>query len=176
MKRKAKRNLLAQWWRKIKGKFRPISGYEGPKGEYRYSCTLSLTSALDGVGSQGHVLAALPPGKPRYPLYRRLGGPQCRSGRWQNISPQPGFDPPNRSARSESLHQLSYPGPQWWRRVLYYVSNTGKSTWCLYPAVSAGNLYKECSLSYGVPVRERYGSTLLPATREQHDQNCTQSH
>ena len=31
-------------------------------------------------------------------------------------------------------------------------------------------------LSYGVPVRERYGSTLLPATRVQHDQNCTQSH
>jgi hypothetical protein len=31
-------------------------------------------------------------------------------------------------------------------------------------------------LSYGVPVRERYGSTLLPATREEHDQNCTQSH
>ena len=31
-------------------------------------------------------------------------------------------------------------------------------------------------LSYGVPVRERYGSTLLPATREQHDQKCTQSH
>jgi len=26
-------------------------------------------------------------------------------------------------------------------------------------------------LSYGVSVRERYGSTLLPATREQHDQN-----
>ena len=34
----------------------------------------------------------------------------------------------------------------------------------------------EYPLSYGVPVRERYGSTLLPATREQHDQNCTQSH
>ena len=31
-------------------------------------------------------------------------------------------------------------------------------------------------LSYRVPARERYGSTLLPATREQHDQNCTQSH
>ena len=31
-------------------------------------------------------------------------------------------------------------------------------------------------LSYGVPVRERYGSTLLPETREQHDQNCKQSH
>jgi len=31
-------------------------------------------------------------------------------------------------------------------------------------------------LSYRVPIRERYGSTLLPVTREQHDQNCTQSH
>jgi len=29
-------------------------------------------------------------------------------------------------------------------------------------------------LSYRVPVRERYGSTLLPATREQHDQIRTE--
>jgi hypothetical protein len=28
----------------------PRSGYEGPDGEYRYSSTLSLTSALDGSG------------------------------------------------------------------------------------------------------------------------------
>ena len=35
---------------------------------------------------------------------------------------------------------------------------------------------KHYPLSCGVPVWERYGSTLLPATREQHDQNCTQSH
>ena len=31
--------------------------------------TLSLTSALDGVGGQRHTPAALPPGKTRYPLY-----------------------------------------------------------------------------------------------------------
>jgi hypothetical protein len=37
-------------------------------------------------------------------------------------------------------------------------------------------LLRTYPLTYGVPVRERYGSTLLPATREQHDQNCTQSH
>ena len=37
--------------------------------------------------------AALPPGKTRYPLYRRLGGPQGRSGRVWKISPTPGFDP-----------------------------------------------------------------------------------
>jgi hypothetical protein len=30
------------------------------------------TSALEGVGSQHHAPAALPPGKTRYPLYRRL--------------------------------------------------------------------------------------------------------
>jgi hypothetical protein len=29
----------------------------------------------------------------RYPLYRRLGGSQGRSGRVRKISPPPGFDP-----------------------------------------------------------------------------------
>ena len=33
-----------------------------------YNFTLSLTSALDGVGGQPHVPAALPPGKTRYLL------------------------------------------------------------------------------------------------------------
>jgi hypothetical protein len=35
----------------------------------------------------------LPPGRTRYPLYRRLGGPQSRSGWAENLAP-PGFDPP----------------------------------------------------------------------------------
>ena len=46
-----------------------------------------------GLGGQRHAPAALPPGKTRYPLYRRLGGPQGRSGRVRKISPPPGFDP-----------------------------------------------------------------------------------
>jgi hypothetical protein len=57
------------------------------------SSTLSLTSALDGVGGQRHAPAALPPGKTQYPLYRKLGGPQGRSGQVRKISPPPGFDP-----------------------------------------------------------------------------------
>jgi hypothetical protein len=61
----------------------------------KYSSTLSLTSALDGVGGQRHTLAALPPGKTRYPLYRRLGGAQGQSGRVREILPPPGFDPRN---------------------------------------------------------------------------------
>ena len=44
---------------------------------------------------QRHVPDALPPGKTRYPLYRRLGGPQARSGWVRKISPPPGFDPRN---------------------------------------------------------------------------------
>ena len=46
-----------------------------------------------GVGDQRHAPAALPPRMIRYPLYRRLGRPQGRSGRVLKISPPPGFDP-----------------------------------------------------------------------------------
>jgi hypothetical protein len=70
----------------------PVIGHEGPEMEWRYSCTLSSTSTLGGVGD-GQAPAALPPGKRRHPLYRRLGGPQGRSARVRKILPLPGFDP-----------------------------------------------------------------------------------
>jgi hypothetical protein len=44
------------------------------------------------VGGQYHAPAALLPGKTRYPLYRRLGGPQRQSGRVRKISLPSGFD------------------------------------------------------------------------------------
>ena len=59
-----------------------------------YNSTLSLTSALEGVGGQRHAPVALPPVKTRCPLYRGLGGPQGQSARVRKISPPPGFDPP----------------------------------------------------------------------------------
>jgi hypothetical protein len=38
------------------------------------------------VSGQLHAPAALPPGKsPQYPFYRRLGGPQSRSGRYGEV-------------------------------------------------------------------------------------------
>ena len=46
-----------------------------------------------GVGGQRHAPAALPPGKTRHSLYRRLGGLQGRSGRVRKISPPQRFDP-----------------------------------------------------------------------------------
>ena len=81
---------------KAKGKVHPRTGNEGPEGQQRYSSTLCLTSALD----RGWVVNATPrplypPGKEtRYPLSRRLGGPQGRSERARKISPPPGFYPP----------------------------------------------------------------------------------
>ena len=45
------------------------------------------------VVGQSHAPADLPPGKTRYPLYRRLGGPQVRFGPVRKISPPSGFDP-----------------------------------------------------------------------------------
>jgi len=69
-----------------KGTVHTRTGHEGPDGQERYSCTVSLTSALEGGGGQRHAPAALRPGKTVYILYRGLRGPQGRSGE-ENIAP-----------------------------------------------------------------------------------------
>jgi hypothetical protein len=51
-----------------KGKDDPVIGHEGPEEKWKYSCTLSLTSALDGVDGQCHTPVALLPGKRPYTL------------------------------------------------------------------------------------------------------------
>ena len=53
--------------------------------------------------------ATLPPGNTRYPLYRRLGGPQSRSGLVWKISPPTGIRSPDRPALNQSLYRLRYP-------------------------------------------------------------------
>jgi hypothetical protein len=74
--------------------------------------TLSVTSALDGVGGQCH-----PPGKTRYPLDRRLGGTQSVWTGAENLDPT-GIRSQNRPANRESLYRLSYPGPYGQRRTV----------------------------------------------------------
>jgi len=63
---------------KGKGKVHPRTGHEGPEGEYRYSSTLSLTSALDGVNAT-----------PR-PLYPRERPGTHFTGGW--VGPRVGSD------------------------------------------------------------------------------------
>jgi hypothetical protein len=83
-----------------------------------------MTSALEGGGWSAPRPGRFPPHPPPppgmtcYPLYRRLGGPQGRSGHVWKISPSPGFDPRTVQPVAQSLYRLSYPVP--WKR--YYVS------------------------------------------------------
>jgi len=53
-----------------------------------------MTTALEGGEvSELRLVRYLSPGKARYPLYRKLGGPQGRSVQVRKISPPPEFDP-----------------------------------------------------------------------------------
>jgi len=66
-----------------------------------------MTVALEG-GEWSAALPGrtLPPGKTRYPFYRRLGGPQGRSGRAENFVPT--------GIRSQTAIPTELTGPQHW--------------------------------------------------------------
>ena len=51
------------------------------------------TTLEEGEGSASRPGRSSPPGKTRYPLYRRLAGPQGRSEQVRKISSPPGLDP-----------------------------------------------------------------------------------
>ena len=66
----------------------------GPVGGVEVLLYPFMTTAVEGgEGSASRPVRCLPPGKSQYPLYRRLGGPQVRSGQARKVSPPPGFDP-----------------------------------------------------------------------------------
>jgi len=76
---------------KVKVKVTLEQVHDSAEGEKNYSSTLPSTSVLNAVGDQRHAPAALPPRKTRYPLYRRLDGPQGKYGQVRKISPPPGY-------------------------------------------------------------------------------------
>ena len=86
-----------------------------------------MTTALEGdEGSASRQGRSLPPWKTRYPLYRRLGGPQGRSGQVRKISPQPRFDPrivqPVASRYTDYATRLTI---FYWKRVHNYLRKRG---------------------------------------------------
>ena len=97
--------------RKAKVQFTPEQATKAQRGGRGLGLSFLLPRRYMGVGGQRHAPAALHPGKTRNPLYRRLGGSQGRSGRVRKISPPNAIPSPDRPARSESLHRLSYAGP-----------------------------------------------------------------
>ena len=93
------------------GRFQPFTGHEGPQGEQRYSSTLIQTSALEGgERSASRPGSTLPPGKTRYPLYRRLGGPQGLSGLVRKILPHRDSIPGPSSPQAVAI-PTTLPGP-----------------------------------------------------------------
>jgi len=80
------------------GKVNRTSGHEGLDGEYSYSCTLSSTSVLDGGGwSPPNTGSFTSRNETLYPLYRRLGCQQGRSGYGKSPTPN-GCRSPDRPA------------------------------------------------------------------------------
>ena len=67
-----------------------------------------MTAALEGgewlAGRPGRIL---PRGKNRYPFYKRLGGPQGRSGQVENLVPA-GIRSRNVQPVAQSLYRLGY--------------------------------------------------------------------
>jgi hypothetical protein len=62
--------------------------------DIKVKCTLVQALRLcTGEGLASRPGRILPPGKTRYPLYRRMGGPQGRSEHVRKISPPLGFYP-----------------------------------------------------------------------------------
>jgi len=71
-----------------------------------------MTAALEGgEWSAARPGRTLPPGKTRYPLYRRLGGPQGRSGRAEYLVPT-GIRSWTIQPVAQSLYRLSYQAHQ----------------------------------------------------------------
>jgi hypothetical protein len=109
---------------KVKVKFtleQATKAHRGNRG-----IALSLTSALGGGGWSTPGSGRFTPPRERdpVPLYRRLCGPQGRSGRVRKISPPHRIRSPDSPARSELLYRLRHPGPrsqQVWRKCLLEV-------------------------------------------------------
>jgi hypothetical protein len=83
--------------------------------EWVYRSKFSWSWHYLQVSYQFHVPAALPPrGTQRYPLHRKLGGPQSRSRRYEkwNFLTLPGLEirPLSRPISSKSLYRLHYRG------------------------------------------------------------------
>ena len=76
-------------------------------------------------GGQHRVLSASPSGKTRYPLCRRLGEPQSRSGTESLVPLPPGIRSLGHAACSKSLYRLRHLAVELYEKLLHYWINIG---------------------------------------------------
>jgi hypothetical protein len=107
-----------------------------------------MTTALEGgEGSVSRPGRSLPPGKTLYPLYRRLGGPQGRSGQVRKILLPPGFDPRISSSYPVAI-PTTLPGPQESTRMLQKIKPMHVSL----EMASSDRGFKHLTGKYSTPV------------------------
>ena len=132
---------------KGKGKGHPRTVHGGPEEGKRYSSILSLTSALDGGGWSTPTPGRFTPGKQtRYPLYRKLSGPQGRSGRVRKNSPPPGFEPPTFQPVENALSRPPKAG--WYQGTVPYLQNSWREGLRKATAAVPGNSVKNQKPAY----------------------------
>jgi len=78
----------------------------------------TMTAALEGgEWSAARPGRTLPPGKTRYPFYRRLDGPQGRSGRAENLVPT--------GIRSRTVQPVVSRNTDWATHIYIYIKHIG---------------------------------------------------
>ena len=90
----------------------PVTGPVWPRGWVEVQLYSSITAALEGSEwSAARPSRTLPPGKTRYPFYRRLGGTQGRSRRAEKLVPT--------GIRSRTVHPAVSRYTNWATRHTY---------------------------------------------------------
>ena len=120
-----------------------------------------MTAALErGEWSATSPGRTLPPGKIRYAFYRRLGGPQGRSGRAENLVPT-GIRSRTVHPVAQSLYRMSYPAHTQRTHIIYIIYNERTSLF-----ESRQHARKYTSVSHHADAGSTYfrnvGTYLLP--------------
>jgi hypothetical protein len=76
-----------------------------------------------GVGGERHASAALRPGETRFPLYRRLGGPHCRSGLVRKTLPPQESDPQTVQPVASCHTDCAIPAENVTKNINYWASS-----------------------------------------------------
>jgi hypothetical protein len=93
---------------KDKSKVHSRNDHESPEVEYRYSSTLTLTSALDGGGWSTPCPGRFIPGKDQVPIVQEAGWAPGTVWKDAEHRGSTGIRFPDHPARNESLYRLSY--------------------------------------------------------------------
>jgi hypothetical protein len=112
------------------------------------------------VGGQGPTRATLPLRKTRYPFYRRLDGPQGRSGLVRKIWPQPGLDP--QTIQPVASRYTAWPTT--YKCTSYYGPVPGSSVWNSTLKTEAVNSSEMFSITTRLP-------GCITHTHEDHEMN-----